>query len=120
MPIGYHTLIDLSGCNAQILNDAPALEAMLYELAARIGATPVKSVFHPFAPIGVSGVLVIAESHITIHTWPEHGFAALDFFTCGAQMQVEAGIAYLKEVLGAAQCTVRDFERGNLSNFDSI
>jgi S-adenosylmethionine decarboxylase proenzyme len=113
--IGYHTLIDLSGCNSDLLNDAERLEAILHEVANRIGATIVRSVMHPFAPIGVSGVLVIAESHITIHTWPEHGYAALDFFTCGQKMDIQAGLAYLKVALGAEKCETREFERGAIS-----
>jgi S-adenosylmethionine decarboxylase len=112
-PIGHHTLIDLTGCNSLVINDKNAIEMILIEVAARIGATVVSSVFHPFAPIGVSGVLIIAESHITIHTWPEHGYAALDFFTCGAQMQVKAGIDFVTEALEAKTCKVRTFERSH-------
>lgn len=82
-PVGHHILLEFSACAAELLNDPDRLEVCLVESCREAGATVVQSTFHAFNPIGASGVVVIAESHVTIHTWPEHGYAALDIFTCG-------------------------------------
>ena len=81
---GTHALLDLYDCDAALLADAPALQALLQRAADVAGATTLAAHFHPFGEgMGVTGVLLLAESHISIHTWPEHGFAALDVFLCG-------------------------------------
>lgn len=82
-PEGCHILLELSGCPAPLLDDVAAVERELVQAAREAGARVVNAVFHAFAPQGISGVVVIAESHVTIHTWPEHGYAAIDIFTCG-------------------------------------
>jgi S-adenosylmethionine decarboxylase proenzyme len=68
--------------------------------------------FHQFSPYGVSGVLVIQESHFTIHTWPEHAYAAVDIFTCSPDLRVEAAISELKSAFGAGEINTRVVERG--------
>ncbi len=82
--LGTHLLLELYDCNIAALNQADEIEEKLVAAAKQAGATVVTSTFHQFSPQGVSGVVVIAESHITIHTWPELGYAALDVFTCGS------------------------------------
>jgi S-adenosylmethionine decarboxylase len=78
-----HLLVDLWG--ARNLDDPEFIDATLQEAALAAGATILHSHFHHFTPNGgVSGVVVLAESHISIHTWPEHDFAAVDIFMCGA------------------------------------
>ncbi|MEZ4471899.1 MAG: adenosylmethionine decarboxylase [bacterium] len=81
--LGRHLLIEYRGCNGAILDDLPRIEALMLQAAEAAGATIVQSVFHRFSPHGVTGVVVVAESHLSIHTWPEYGYAAVDFFTCG-------------------------------------
>ena len=81
--LGNHLLVELYECDAGKLNDLGKLELVLGKAVRISGATPLKASFHQFAPQGVSGVIIIAESHFTIHTWPEYGYAALDIFTCG-------------------------------------
>lgn len=81
--LGTHILLELSQCPQTLLTAKEHLEETLVESATQAGATVVKSVFHQFSPHGLSGVVVIAESHITVHTWPEHSYAAIDIFTCG-------------------------------------
>jgi S-adenosylmethionine decarboxylase len=78
------------------------------------GATIVQEAFHLFNPHGVSGVVVIAESHLAIHTWPEYGYAAVDLFTCGDDVNPDAAFEYLKEHLGAATFTAFEMKRGVL------
>jgi len=80
---GRHLLVEYTGCSLHALNDLERIEALMNEAAKAAGATIVASVFKPFEPHGVSGVVVIEESHLSIHTWPEHGYAAVDFYTCG-------------------------------------
>jgi S-adenosylmethionine decarboxylase len=78
---GHHLLLDLEG--ARML-DAATIEAVLRAAAEAAGARVLGAMLHPFAGGGVTGVLLLAESHISIHTWPERGFVALDVFLCGA------------------------------------
>lgn len=83
------------------------------EAAEAMGATIVTSTFHHFSPLGISGVVVIMESHLTIHTWPEYGYAAIDIFTCGA-IDMDKGVAHLEKELGAKRKQMRLLERGEL------
>lgn len=85
LPHGTHLLADLSGVDAALLRDCAALEALLRRAAIEAGAQVLHGHFHSFGQeAGVTGVLLLAESHISIHTWPEAGFAAVDIFMCGA------------------------------------
>jgi S-adenosylmethionine decarboxylase len=82
--IGKHLLADLSGISAELLRDSAALEALLRAAAHAAGATVLGSHFHHFgAGGGVTGVVLLAESHMSLHTWPESGFVAADIFMCG-------------------------------------
>lgn len=86
--------------------------------AQACGATVIQSLIHHFNPIGVSGVVVIAESHLAIHTWPEHGFAAVDIFTCGEQIDPSIAVAHLKSALGARHSSSRTLLRGRVDPGD--
>lgn len=108
---GRHLLVEYHGCNRAILDDIAAIEALMKVAAKAAGTTIVKSVFHPFAPQGVSGVVVIEESHLSIHTWPEHGYAAVDFFTCG-EGAPELAHEVLRGGLEATRAEVLVIERG--------
>jgi S-adenosylmethionine decarboxylase proenzyme len=87
--LGWLDLFDFEGCDRAVLNDAVALEALVVRAAREAGATIVNATFHRFNPIGISGVVVIAESHVAIHTWPEHGCASVDVFSCSAKLRLE-------------------------------
>ena len=78
-----------------------------------MGATVVSSHFHQFSPYGISGVVIIQESHLTLHTWPEYGYAAVDVFTCG-DIDLDAGVVYLQEALEAGRWEWSIHERGKL------
>ena len=80
---GRHLLVEYTGCDFTILDDLKRIEALMNEAARAAHTSIVASVFQPFEPQGVTGVVVVEESHLSIHTWPEHGYAAVDFFTCG-------------------------------------
>ena len=81
--VGRHVLVEYYGCDSEILGDASLLEKAVVKAAKDAGATVLNSTFHQFAPVGTSGVVVIQESHLAIHTWPEFQYAAVDLFTCG-------------------------------------
>lgn len=106
-----HFLVELFGCDAQLLDDAQALRALLCSAAEAAGARVVAEVFHPFAPHGVTGVVVIEESHLSIHTWPETGYAAVDFYTCG-DARPERAIELLSGKLLATRVEVLEVARG--------
>lgn len=109
--LGKHILLELYDCPSNNMNDIEGLEKQLCQAAELMGATLVDSRFHQFSPYGVSGVVVIQESHLTIHTWPEFGYAAIDIFTCG-DIDMEAGIKYLESALEADRIERRLIERG--------
>ena len=87
--LGQHSLLDFHGCPEIMLKDTTAIRRALIDAVKRAGGTVVTDAFHTFSPYGVSGVVVIAESHVTIHTWPEHGYAAVDVFSCGVTLNHE-------------------------------
>ncbi|MEE8110387.1 MAG: adenosylmethionine decarboxylase [bacterium] len=114
--LGRHYLAEYFGCDREILNDVARIEEAMTEAADKSGATIVNSVFHLFNPHGVSGVVVIAESHLAIHTWPEHGFAAADFFTCGEKVIPKAALESLKFALKADSYDSREIQRGRIDS----
>lgn len=79
-----HLLAEYWGCAQDLLTDAPRLEELLRRAAGAAEMSVVGAIFHRFSPDGVSGVLLLRESHMSIHTWPEAGYAAVDIYTCGA------------------------------------
>jgi S-adenosylmethionine decarboxylase proenzyme len=118
--LGKQTMLELYGCATKYLNDIAYIEKMMLEAAKRANATVVQQFFHQFSPFGVSGTVVIAESHINIHTWPEHDFAAVDLFTCGTEMEVMEACNYLTEALEAQQHTIKTYERGDMALIQKV
>jgi S-adenosylmethionine decarboxylase len=112
--LGRHLLLELKFCNKEVLDDIEYLKAGLIETAEKIGATVLSNVFHQFCPQGVSGVVVIAESHLCIHTWPEYGYAAVDIFTCGNTIDPRDAVALLVDKLGSREHSFKEIERGLL------
>ncbi|WP_020655174.1 adenosylmethionine decarboxylase [Massilia niastensis] len=111
-PAGIHLLADLGGVDAALLSEPSRIDALLREAALAAGARILHSHFHAFGPgMGVTGVLLLAESHISIHTWPEHGFAAADIFMCG-EARPQRALELIEEALRPATRTVRTVERG--------
>lgn len=110
--LSKHLIIDLFGCDKSILDDIKFIEGVLTEAAIIAKTTILHTYFHKFAPQGVSGVVVIAESHISIHTWPEFGHAAIDVFTCGNHAIPEKAASFIKEKFGAANTDEKILSRG--------
>ena len=99
--LGTHLLVDLRDCNIDAIRDLEFVKDSLVQAAKAASATVVDVSFHEFNPFGISGMVVIAESHLSIHTWPEYGYAAVDIFTCGDLIKPETAAAYLIERFGS-------------------
>ncbi|MFB0924356.1 MAG: adenosylmethionine decarboxylase [Vicingaceae bacterium] len=110
--LGLHVLMEFSECSSDVLNDLELLEVELNQAARASNATIIKSIFHQFSPQGVTGVVVVAESHLAIHTWPEHGYAAVDFFTCNLSMDYHKAYNHLIQILNSKKHTYKSIERG--------
>lgn len=120
--LGNHILVEFMNCDPHIMNDVAAIERDMVGAAQKAGATVINSTFHHFSPYGVSGVVVIQESHLAIHTWPEYGYAAVDLFTCG-EMDAWISFDFLKECFGAKSYSALEMKRGSVNlltrnNFD--
>ena len=112
--LGKHLLLELQDCNKEVLNDISFLKGALLAAANESGAMVLGESFHPFNPQGVSGVVIIAESHLSIHTWPEYNYAAADIFTCGDTVEPEKAAEVLIERLGAKNHSIVEIKRGLL------
>ena len=112
--LGLHLLLELKDCNSELLNDLPYIRRAMIETAQEVGATIVGESFHHFSPQGVTGILAIAESHISIHTWPEYGYAAADIFSCGTSFRPREAAKKLAEALEWRTPEIKEIERGLL------
>lgn len=113
-PAGIHLLADLHGVDPALLSDPGQIDALLRRAALAAQASILHSHFHAFGPgMGVTGVLLLAESHISIHTWPEASFAAADIFMCGAA-QPRRALEVIEAALRPASCAVQTIARGQL------
>ncbi|WP_339009225.1 adenosylmethionine decarboxylase [Fusobacterium varium] len=112
--LGKHLLVEYYDCDVEILKNTLLIEKYMIEAAEAARATIVKSVFHTFNPWGVSGVIVIEESHLTIHTWPEYKYAAVDLFTCGDILDPLAAFTILEIKLKAKRFDLKKMSRGSL------
>jgi S-adenosylmethionine decarboxylase len=110
--LGQHSLFDLHDCDAGKLADRDVVREAMLEAVRQSGGTIVAEIFHQFSPHGVSGVVVIAESHLTIHTWPERSFAAVDLFTCGTTLDHSKVESLVAAALGATRVDARTLPRG--------
>ena len=117
--LGKQLLMELKDCDKEILNDMDSLKNAMLMAANEAGATVLGESFHRFSPQGISGVVIIAESHLFIHTWPEYGYAAADIFTCGDSVQPEKAARILIEKLGARNHSTVEMQRGNLDVVES-
>jgi len=118
--LGKHLLLELKDCDAGLLNDMDYLREALAEVAGLVGATVIKDSFHRFSPQGISGIVIIAESHISIHTWPEYSFAAVDVFTCGEVIEPSKAVKPMAEKLKAKSTSYIELKRGVLIEVPSV
>ena len=110
--LGRHDLAEFFECNPNILNNKDKIENLMVDAAIECGATIVQKCFHMFSPYGVSGVVIISESHLAIHTWPELGYAAVDLFTCGDKCDPKVSYEFLKRKFNSKKATFTELKRG--------
>ncbi|MEE9199052.1 MAG: adenosylmethionine decarboxylase [Dehalococcoidia bacterium] len=110
--LGTHILLDLKDCDREILNDLSLVRDALISAAQQMGAKILGESFHKFDPQGVTGVLPIAESHLCIHTWPEHGYAAVDVFTCSQSIDAHRIAEHLIGKLKSKDPFIIEVKRG--------
>jgi S-adenosylmethionine decarboxylase len=113
--LGRHLLLELREAEPETLNDVEEIKRILMKAAEEAGATIIDYTFRKFSPQGVSGVVVIAESHLSIHTWPEYGYAAVDIFTCGDSLKPEKAVSIIVEATKSKNPMVIEVKRGILS-----
>ncbi|AVQ14018.1 S-adenosylmethionine decarboxylase proenzyme [Leptospira santarosai] len=113
--LGKHVIAEFYDCDYETINNHELVEDIMLKSVDLSGATTIKSVFHRFNPYGVSGVVVVSESHFAIHTWPEYGYCAVDVFTCGDLIDNQAALDYLKEKFGSKNISVVEMKRGVLN-----
>jgi S-adenosylmethionine decarboxylase len=116
--LGHQIIAEFYACNRDSLNDVDFIRTAMVGAANKAGAKIVTETFHHFSPHGVSGAVIIAESHLSIHTWPEYGYAAVDLFTCGDTVSSEAAFNYLREMLESAQVSTMEIHRGQVEMMD--
>jgi len=109
--MGRHVIAELWGCNLDKLNDLEQLEKIFVDAALKSGAEIREVAFHKFAPQGVSGVVIISESHLTIHSFPEHGYASIDVYTCG-DLNPNIAADYIADALEAEYKEMMEIPRG--------
>lgn len=113
--LGKHLLVELKDCNPKILRSLDKVKNAMVSAAKKAGATIIDVSFHEFSPFGISGMVVIAESHLSIHTWPEYGYAAVDIFTCGDIIKPEVAAQFLIEKFQCKNPSIVEMKRGILS-----
>ncbi|MCC6133645.1 MAG: adenosylmethionine decarboxylase [Acidobacteria bacterium] len=111
-PLGHHFLLDIAGAPFEVLDDLVVIETALVETAGKMGAKVLGTHLHRLLPQGISGIVVISESHLTIHTWPERGEAAIDIFSCGNPERARAALPLLAERLQAGRSKLLVITRG--------
>ncbi len=110
--LGTHIIMDLYGCDPEILDSIECIKKILIDAARHAKATIVGMKFHKFNPHGVSGVVLVAESHIAIHTWPEHRYASVDIYTCGDHTMPMLACEYIVRVLKSEKPSIIKIDRG--------
>jgi S-adenosylmethionine decarboxylase len=113
--LGRHVIIELWGCS-DVINDAGQVEIAMRKAVDAANATLLNLFVHEFSPQGVTGVAVLAESHLSIHTWPEFGYVAADVFTCGSTTRPEAAAELLKTAFEADSADICELPRGVMPN----
>lgn len=110
--LGRHILAEVYGCPARYLNDREKVEEIMVKAALHAGAEIREVIFHKFSPQGISGVVVISESHLAIHTWPELGYAAVDVFTCGDRVDPWEACKFIAAQFKSSQMSTKEVSRG--------
>lgn len=109
---GTHFIFDLYGCNFELLNDRTLLEDILLKSADAASMEVLHSHFHEFEPHGITGLVLLSTSHISVHTWPEHGYGAFDVFSCSDSEQTMRAVEYITDKISHERKEISKIERG--------
>ncbi|MDR4503457.1 MAG: adenosylmethionine decarboxylase [Candidatus Scalindua sp.] len=110
---GRHIILEMWDCDRTVLNDAKKITELVGDSAVIAGATVLKQFYHEFIPSGITGVAILAESHIAIHTWPVEGYVAIDVFTCGTRCDPQLAVDYLIKGFSPKESTTLEIKRGS-------
>ena len=111
LKLGEHYIVDLSNCNREILYDSGKLYSLFMRVVRKSGLTVVDEGFYKFSPHGFTCFLLLAESHASLHAWPEYGFCAIDLFSCALDKDLLPFIQRIKDALGADNYVLRKLDR---------
>ena len=106
-----HILFTLKSCNVELMEDENYMRKMLYNAAKECNSTLLNLSVYKFEPQGLTGIAMLAESHISVHTWPEKGMAVCDAFTCGDHTTPEKGVEYMQKMLESTDIIMNEFIR---------
>ena len=112
--LGKHIILEMWGCCKDTIDNVEVVKEILVKAAESVKATLVDVVCHRFSPYCVTGVAILAESHIAVHTWPEHGYAAADIFICGSAINPRNAASYMTEAFYAKETSFLELKRGDL------
>ena len=115
--LATHTLIDLDECDPSLLDNLEYVRFSLIEASTEAKATILSDKFHKFEPVGVTGFVTLAESHISVHTWPEYEFATVDILSCGNSMDPEIATEYIIGKFECNKASIKKYKRGAVKNF---
>lgn len=110
--LGVHSIVDCYDCDSILIDDLDYSKKIMLKSVELSGATVIDSVFHKFSPQGITGIIAIAESHFSIHTWPECGYCAIDIFTCGTTINNDIAVGIIKEGFKVERMIVSELKRG--------
>ncbi len=110
--LGRHYIVEASGCNSDVLKSVEKVEQIMVKAAEKAKVQVWSISFHRFRPHGVSGVVVISESHLSVHTWPEFRYVALDIYTCGDKAKPDDAVEYAIQMFEATSVHVTEITRG--------
>ncbi len=111
--LGRHLILETWGCCKDIIDDADVVKGILIKATESIKATLVNVVCHRFSPYGVTGVAILAESHISVHTWPEYAYAAVDIFICDSTINPQDAASFITQAFHAKEISLLELKRGD-------
>ena len=117
--LGLHLLLELRDCDKLILDNVEYIKESMVGAAREAGATILGENFYKFSPVGVTGVVLVSESHLCIHTWPEYGYAAVDIFTCGDSFRLHQAAQFIIKRLRCLASDITEVERGRINEVAS-
>jgi len=109
---GIHYVIEFSGCDPTVIRSAECIKKILLEACKKAGVKVLNASFHQFRGGGASGIVLVSESHFSIHTWPEHKYAAVDILTCGQNMTPEKAITFIRTAFRSKKVSMKKLKRG--------